>query len=314
MNVAVLFPGQGSQKVGMGLDLLEKSNLAKELFQKVDSVSKRELSKVFLYGPESDLNQTKNTQPSIFIVSVLLTMILEEEFKKRNLAFQPKACCGHSLGEFSALWFSKAFLLEDLIKLVNIRGNLMQNAPPGAMAAVLNLSVEQIKETLASENLNDKIVIANYNSPSQFVISGEKDAVSSIVPKFKSAGGKTILLPVSGAFHSPLMNAAAKEFANSVDQLPSNAKIHIPVFQNVDGKPSTDISEMKAKTKNQMTSCVYWSQTINNLYDSGVGTVVEIGPGKVLTGLTKKINPNIECHNIFDYASLMDFVSKCEAK
>jgi len=238
-----------------------------------------------------------------------LTLLLKDEFKKKNLDFMPGACCGHSLGEFTALWFSGLLSLDDLIKTVSVRGSLMQNAPGGSMAAVLNLTKEQLESLLSSDNLKNKIVIANYNSPTQLVISGEKAAIEAIVPEIKSLGGKAIVLPVSGAFHSPLMDVPSKEFAKEFDKLQINPdNVKIPVFQNVDGKPSTDVIQIKEKIKKQMTSPVLWTQTINNIVDAGINTVVEIGPGKVLTGLVKKINPNINCYSICDYTSLIDFV------
>ena len=307
---AVLFPGQGSQKIGMGLDLLEKTPLARELFNKIDSVTGRKISKFFLHGPEDELNQTKNTQPSIVIISTLLTLLLKDELKKKNLNFTVSACCGHSLGEFTALWFCGLLSIEDLINLVAVRGNLMQNAPPGSMAAVLNLTKEQIENLLNANDIKNKIIIANHNSPAQFVISGEKTAIEEILPKIKSSGGKAIVLPVSGAFHSPLMDIPSKEFAKELDKLQTAPNdIKIPIFQNTDGEPSTNTVEIKEKTKNQMTSPVLWTQTINNLVNAKINTVIEIGPGQVLTGLAKKINPDIDCYNICDHASLVEFVS-----
>ncbi len=309
MKLAVLFPGQGSQKVGMGLDLLEKSNLAEELFRKADVIAGRKISEIFLHGPESELNQTKNTQISIVLVSVALTLLLQDELKKQDLTFNPIACCGHSLGEFTALWFSKLFSFEELINIVSVRGNLMQNAPSGGMAAVLNLTNDQLENILNIESFKNKIVIANYNSPTQLVISGEKTAIESIVPVIKTSGGKAIVLPVGGAFHSPLMNIPAKEFEKEIDSLQITSNPIIPVYQNTDGKSSNDIEQIKAKLKKQMISSVCWIQTVNSLTAAGVDTVVEIGPGKVLTGLVKKINPGIICHNVSDYTSLLEFLA-----
>ena len=309
MKLAVLFPGQGSQKVGMGLDLLEKTPLARELFDKVDNITGRKVSEIFLHGPESELNQTKNTQIAIVIISALLTLLLKDELKKKNLNFIPAACCGHSLGEFTALWFCGLLSLDDLIKIVSIRGNLMQNAPTGSMAAVLNLIKEQIESLLSLDDFKNKIIIANYNSLTQLVISGERTAIEEIVPKIKSLGGKAIVLPVSGAFHSPLMDLPSKEFTKELNKLQIGSNINIPIFQNVDGEPSIDVNQIKEKINKQMTSSVLWTQTINNLAGAGINTVVEIGPGKVLTGLVKKIKPDVDCYNVCDYASLIEFVS-----
>ena len=312
MKFAVLFPGQGSQKVGMGLDLLEKTNLAKELFEKADNITGRKISEIFLHGPESELNQTKNTQVAIVVISVVLTLLLKDELKKKNFDFMPSACCGHSLGEFTALWFSGLLSFDDLIKIIAVRGSLMQKAPPGSMAAVLNLTVEQIENLINVDNLKNKIVIANFNTPSQLVISGELIAIEEMVPKIKLLGGKAIILPVSGAFHSPLMDVPSKEFAKEFDKLQIISNPQIPVFQNVDAKSSTDVVNVKEKIKKQMTSSVLWTQTINNFTDVGIKTIIEIGPGKVLSGLVKKINPAIDCYNVCDYTSLVDLATDFE--
>lgn len=326
MKFAILFPGQGSQKVGMGLDLFEKTNTAKELFQTCNNICKKELSKIFLHGPEEELNQTINTQPAIVTVSCALTLLLQEKLKDKNLKFTPFACSGHSLGEFTALWFLKILSFEDLIKLVSIRGKLMQDTPKGkskgSMAAILNLSKEKIEEIISEKsekgekNYKNKIVIANYNTPSQFVISGEKELLQDLVEKIKLNNGKAIILPVSGAFHSPLMEEPSQLFSLELDKILPKSINNIPIdlYQNCDGMPSKDYLQIKEKIKKQMTSSVYWTQTITNLVKDGLNAVIEIGPGKVLTGLVKKINPNIDCYNIFDLASLEEFTNDYEYK
>lgn len=313
MKFAILFPGQGSQNVGMGADLTH-TEIASEIIKKVNNIAGRKISDIFLHGPEEELNQTKNTQISIVIVSVLLTLILKEELKSKKISFVPSACCGHSLGEFTALWFLNLLNLEELIRLILIRGNLMQNAPPGGMAAILNLSEEKIKLFISEGELKDKLTIANYNSPTQYVISGEKETINKIPEKIKSIGGKAIILPVSGAFHSPLMERFSKDFNNEIDKLfiLSTLDIKIPIYQNYDGKPSTDYKTIKEKIKKQMTSAVLWTQTINNLVNDGVNAIIEVGPGKILTGLVKKINPNVNCYNINNLASLKEFVTNHE--
>lgn len=315
MKFTLLFPGQGSQKVGMGLDLYEQSDICKELFKKADNYSKKNITDIFLYGPQEELNQTKYTQVAIVIVSVALTILLKEELKTKNISFNPLACCGHSLGEFTALWYSNILTLEDLIKIVSIRGELMQNAPKGGMAAILNLNLEKIKGILELEEFKNKVIIANYNTPNQFVISGNKDLIEKIPEKVKSLGGKAIILPVSGAFHSSLMNGPAEAFNLELDKLlPKSCNISIPIYQNTDGNPSTDYKEVKEKIKKQMTSSVLWTQTINHLVNNGVTAFIEIGPGKILTGLINKINPDLECYNVFDLSSLKDFVKTYEHK
>lgn len=314
MKYALLFPGQGSQKVGMGLDLVDKSGKIKDLFNTVDNICQRKVSEIFLNGPDTELNQTKNTQVSIVTVSVALTLLLQEKLKEKKLSLLPTGCCGHSLGEFTALWYSNLINIESLIELVSIRGNLMQNAPEGAMAAILNLEVEKIESLLNEEEFKNKIVIANYNSPNQFVISGEKSAFEKIPEKVKALNGKAIILPVSGAFHSPLMSTPSKAFNDALDKASFSTSAEISVYQNIDGNPSKDKNIILDKLKKQMTSSVFWTQTINNLVKDNVNAVIEIGPGKVLSGLVKKINPDLACFNISDYKSLEEFITNYESK
>lgn len=315
MKFALLFPGQGSQKVGMGLDLLDKSDKIKDLFNTVDNICKKKISEVFLNGPEAELNQTKNTQVSIVAISVALTLLLEEKLKEKKLSLTPIGCCGHSLGEFTALWYANILSLENLIELVSIRGNLMQNAPEGAMAAILNLEADKVESLLNEEDeFKNKIVIANYNSPNQIVISGEKHCFDKIPEKIKSLNGKAIILPVSGAFHSPLMQEPSKAFNDALDKASFNSNAKVSIYQNADGKPSENLNIILGKLKKQMTSSVFWTQTINNLVKDNVNAVIEIGPGKVLSGLVKKIKPDLACYNISDYQSLEDFISIYESK
>lgn len=319
MTFAVMFPGQGSQKVGMGLDLVEKSETARNIINQTDTILGRKLSDIFLYGPQEELNQTKNTQVAIVTISCILTLLLEEELKIRQLEFNPIFCMGHSLGEFTALWYVKILSFEELIKLVSIRGNLMQNSPPGAMSAILGVTIEQIQNLINESGLGGKIIIANYNSPTQFVISGEKEAVHIFSGKISDIGSaKAIILPVSGAFHSQLMEEPSKHFKVEIDKLFSlkdqNTSIKIPVCQNFDGKSAKDLTVIQEKIKKQMTSPVLWTQTINNLVSENISSVVEIGPGKVLTGLVKKINQNLDCYNISDYTTLNQFIENYEHK
>ncbi len=319
MKFAIMFPGQGSQKVGMGLDLYEKNSLAKEIFSLVNNIVGRNISDVFLHGPQEELNQTRNTQISIVTISVVLSMLLQEKTKERNFDFNPIACCGHSLGELTALWYLNVLELEDLLKLVSIRGELMQNAPSGSMAAILNLSTEQIEKLIENAiELKDKVVIANYNSPNQTVVSGNKEAFEKgkLPELVKQIGGKAIILPVSGAFHSPLMADPANRFNLELDKAIKHelTPLNTYIYQNYDGLPSNNYAIIKEKIKKQMTSPVYWTQTINNLVKDNVTNIVEIGPGKVLTGLVQKINPNLECFNVYDLESLENFINVYESK
>lgn len=316
MSFAVLFPGQGSQKVGMGLDLYEKSNLTKKLFSKVNQITGQDLTELIFHGPETELNQTENTQVAILILSMALTLELEEICKTKKLKFNVQATAGHSLGEFTALWYASMLNTDEVINIILKRGKIMQNAPPGAMAAVLNLEPNIIQNIIEENNLKQKVVIANYNSPSQHVISGTKEEVIKLSEKIKLANGKAIILPVSGAFHSPLMQNSACQFEIELKKLHilSKSQIKIPVYQNIDGMPSQESKLVLEKIKKQMTSPVLWTQTISNLVKNGIKTVVEIGPGKVLTGLVKKTNPQIECFNINDYNSLEEFTTIYERR
>lgn len=310
MKYALLFPGQGSQKVGMGKDLFENSDLAKKYFNKANEILDRDITNIIFNGPAEELNQTKNTQPAITLVSIIITELLKENLSANNSALSPSACCGHSLGEYSALYFGGVINFETTLDLVSKRGNLMQSAPAGGMAAILNLSAEKINELLNDDEYKNNLVIANHNSPSQFVISGKKDLFASIPEKVKALGGKGIILPVSGAFHSPLMEEPSKDFNSIIENIKSFSDSSIPIYQNVDALSSTEKNVIIEKLKKQMTSSVYWTQTINNLVTDGVSTVIEVGPGKVLTGLVKKINPDINCYNIFDFTSLKDFINE----
>ena len=317
MKLAVLFPGQGSQKTGMGLDLYEKTNTGKEIFDKVDSYLKRKISNICFYGPNEELNQTKNTQIAIVSISVILTLLLTEKLKTKNISFIPDAVCGHSLGELTALWYTNVISLDELIKLVSKRGELMQNAKGGAMAAVINLSLDKVKEISEKEEFKNKVVIANYNTPSQFVISGEKESIEKISEIVKLSGGKAIILPVSGAFHSPRMEESSllfnEELTNALIKEKKNNAI-IPIYQNYDGSPATEHKAIINKLQKQMTSPVLWTQTVTNLVKDGVTTTLEIGPGKVLSSLVNKTNPEIDCYNIFDLDSINDFIEKYEHK
>jgi [acyl-carrier-protein] S-malonyltransferase len=283
---AYIFPGQGSQFVGMGKDLYESDASAKKLFDQANEILGFSLTDVMFEGTEEDLKQTKITQPAIFLHSIV----------KANLAgdgFQPDAVAGHSLGEFSALVAAKSLSFEAALTLVYKRAMAMQKAceiQPSTMAAVLGLSDEKVEEICASIN-DDLVVPANYNCPGQLVISGTISGVEKAVNLCKEAGAlKAILLQVGGAFHSPLMQPAQEELAAAIHATTFAAPL-CPIYQNVNALAETDPEQIKAKLIEQLTAPVRWTQTMQNMIQAGVTEFVEVGgTGKVLQGLVKKID------------------------
>jgi len=283
---AYIFPGQGSQFVGMGKDLYESDASAKKLFDQANEILSFSLTDVMFEGTEEDLKQTKITQPAIFLHSIV----------KANLAgagFQPDAVAGHSLGEFSALVAAKSLSFEAALTLVYKRAMAMQKAceiQPSTMAAVLGLSDEKVEEICASIS-DDLVVPANYNCPGQLVISGTISGVEKAVNLCKEAGAlKAILLQVGGAFHSPLMQPAQEELAAAIHATTFAAPL-CPIYQNVNALAETDPEQIKAKLIEQLTAPVRWTQTMQNMIQAGVTEFVEVGgTGKVLQGLVKKID------------------------
>ncbi|MCX7761700.1 MAG: ACP S-malonyltransferase [Candidatus Kryptonium sp.] len=289
MKIAFVFPGQASQYVGMGKDLYENSSIAKEIFDKAEEILGFELKRICFEGPEEDLKQTKVTQPAIFVHSYIVSTLLGEKIKADMAA-------GHSLGEYSALVYAGVLSFEDALKIVKLRGELMQRAGeknPGTMAAIIGLDEEKVKQVC--EEVKDGIVQpANFNTPEQIVISGEVNAVKKAMQLAKEAGAKIVKeLVVSGAFHSPLMESAKDELKNALDEVKFN-KPSIPVYFNVTAKPTFDLNEIKDLLYRQITSPVLWTQIVMNMVSDGAVKFYEIGPGKVLQGLIKKIAPTAE--------------------
>lgn len=283
MKKAYIFPGQGAQFPGMAKELYDTNPTAREMLERANEILGFRITDIMFEGTPEELRETKVTQPAIFLHSVVLAKCLPD--------FAPDMVAGHSLGEFSALVAAGAMDFEEGLKLVSIRAQAMQKAcemNPGTMAAVIRLSADRIEEICASTE-EGIVVAANYNCDDQIVISGEKAAVEAACIRLKEAGARrALVLPVGGAFHSPLMEPARAELAEGIEKAVFHTPI-CPVYQNVTALPATDPEEIKANLLAQLTSSVKWTQSVRNMIGDGADTFIELGPGQVLQGLVAKI-------------------------
>jgi len=284
MKKAYVFPGQGAQFIGMGKDLYDHSPVAKDMFEKANEILGFRITDIMFDGTAEELKQTKVTQPAIFLHSTILATVLGD-------SFTPTAVAGHSLGEFSALVASKVLDFENGLKLVSQRANAMQKAceaQPSTMAAVLGLE-DAVVENVCNE-IDGVVVAANYNCPGQLVISGEIDAIEKACEILKEKGARrALVLPVGGAFHSPLMEPAREDLAKAIENTTFNTPV-CPVYQNVKASGVTDANEIKENLISQLTAPVKWTQTMIQMIEDGIESFTEVGPGKVLQGLVKKVD------------------------
>ena len=299
-----IFPGQASQKIGMGLDLYENTDIGRNYYDLANDILGVDIKDISFNGPDEKLKITKFTQPAIFIVSTIISHLLLEK------GHNPDGVAGHSLGEYSALAAAGGIDFETGLELVKVRSNSMDNAGkliPGTMAAVIGMDRARVKELTQKLSSVQIVVAANYNTENQIVISGNIETVKDFIDIAKENGARmAIPLNVSGAFHSPLMKPAREELADKLDSI-EITDINIPIYSNVNAKPTRKGSDIKKSLINQLENPVFWFDSINNMVSDGFSEFTEIGPGKVLCGLNKKINKDLFTNNIESYRELESY-------
>ncbi|MDP7566657.1 MAG: ACP S-malonyltransferase [Candidatus Marinimicrobia bacterium] len=303
MGIGFLCPGQASQKVGMGLDLYENSTLGKQFFDTANDIMGVDIQHIIFNGPEEELKQTQFTQPAIYIVSVIIGMLMLEN------GIQPSCAAGHSLGEYSALTLAKSFDFETGLNLVKVRAEGMQFAGtqnPGTMAAVIGLD-DETTQNICNQYSNGIVVAANFNAKGQVVISGGVDAVHAVMPLLKDAGAmKVIELNVSGAFHSPLMTPA-KEMLSEMLLSIEIRDSEIPVYANVTASPVSNKDEIRQSLIDQLENPVRWHESITRMIKDGMNHGVEIGPGRVLQGLSRRIDRSFDMSGVESLEQIVNF-------
>ena len=300
-ETAFIFPGQGSQYVGMGKEFYDNFRVAKEVFEEADDALRFSISSLCFQGPEEGLRLTENTQPAVLTTSIAALRVLQSE-----RGIPPHLTAGHSLGEYSALVASGALTFADAVQIVRLRGRFMQEAVPvgeGAMAAMLGMEREQIEKLCEEVSSGEVLTPANFNCPGQIVIAGHLKAVERAIERVKQEGKKAVLLPVSAPFHSPLMKPAGERLQKALQEI-AVRDLKVPVVTNVEAEVNTSKERVKGLLVAQVSSPVRWEESIRRMTEDGIEQVFEIGPGKILSGLMKRINSKVETKNLEDISTL----------
>ena len=300
-STAFIFPGQGSQYGGMGKEFHDQFRAAREVFEEADDTLRFSISKLCFQGPEEELKLTENTQPAILTASIATFKVLQTE-----RGINPQFAAGHSLGEYSALVASGALGFAEAVQTVRLRGKFMQEAVPvgeGAMAAVLGMERDQVEKICEDVSSGEVLTPANFNCPGQIVIAGHSKAVQRAIERVKQDGKRAVLLPVSAPFHSPLMKPAGARLEKVLEEI-SVKDLNVPVVTNVEAEINTSKEKVKALLVAQVSSPVRWEESMRRMIKEGIEKVLEIGPGKVLSGLMKRIDPRLETANIEDIQTL----------